>query len=143
MSDESKYMAERPSISSQYSEYSGAMPFNYNGVIASPTPQDTSYQFSKSLQSNNGNNEQKGLSRFSLSQQLQFNGSGPDTSALGQYGSFPQPNIILQNVDHAKSVVIDIPTDDSGNPLNANWYVLNICVNGEPKKIKVLSTNPY
>lgn len=39
-------------------------------------------------------------------------------------------------------VLIDIP-DNAGTLLNAYWQEINICVDGLPKKMKVLGTEPY
>ena len=41
------------------------------------------------------------------------------------------------------SVTINIPTDGSGGKINASWKEIDICVNGEAKKMKVLGTAPY
>jgi hypothetical protein len=46
-------------------------------------------------------------------------------------------------IDHTGSMVfIDIPTAD-GVPMSATWKEIDICVDGEAKKMMVLGTDPY
>jgi hypothetical protein len=50
--------------------------------------------------------------------------------------------ITIHDGPNNKEVTIDVPTDSS-SPVDATWQEIDICVNGTPKKMKVLGTAPY
>ena len=62
-----------------------------------------------------------------------------DSNGAADYAS---DQMVISDMD-GKTVTIDIPTDGSDSSVDAYWYELDICVDGSPKKIKILATDPY
>ena len=52
-------------------------------------------------------------------------------------------SLYLEEPTSSKNVFIDVPTNGSGSLVNAFWQELDVCVDGEAKKMKVLGTEPY
>jgi hypothetical protein len=81
-----------------------------------------------------------------------------DGSNTGKYGPYElylentnKANITLTTDDDpelyiekdGKSVTLDIPTSTGSTKVDAVWQEIDICVDGEAKKMKVLGTEPY
>lgn len=51
--------------------------------------------------------------------------------------------IRIKDRENNKKVTIDVPKNGSNQPVDAEWREIDICVDGVPKKIKILATEPY
>jgi hypothetical protein len=68
--------------------------------------------------------------------------SGGNSSFTIKVDTTDNPKITLDDGD-THLVEIDIPQNGSSTPVSASWKEIDICVEGEAKKMKVLGTEPY
>jgi hypothetical protein len=65
---------------------------------------------------------------------IELNANGVDTGS---------PFITITDTASGNKVAIGMPQDAGNNIIGATWKEIDICVDGNPKKMKVLGTDPY